>query len=111
MSFLWKIPADGGEARIVTDLNARQHLFSTRQMHRDFIERYTRMLKTSQKAVLRNLYRSLTDDVSASRTATERVVDQRVAAIAEEILELDEPEILLDMRRMKKPGSTMFDKF
>lgn len=43
--------------------------------------------------------------------ATEKAVDQRVAAIAEEILELDEPEILLDVRRIKKARSTLFDKF
>lgn len=71
LSFLWKIPASGAEAtanaRIVTDLNARPKIFSIRQMCRDYIERYTRMLKTSQKAVLRYLYRSLTDDISASR--------------------------------------------
>ena len=115
LSFIWKTPASGAEAttnaRIVTDLNARQKVFSTRQMHRDYIDRYTRMLKTSQKAVLRHLYRSLTDDFSSSRSVTEKAVDRRVATIAEEIFELDEPEIFLDMRRMKKPKSTMFDKF
>ena len=49
LSFMWKIPASGAEAtanaRIVTDLNSRQKVFSTRQMHRDYIDRYTRILK------------------------------------------------------------------
>ena len=58
-----------------------------------------------------NLYCSLTDDYSASRSAAEKTVDKRIAAIAEEIFELDEPDILLDVRRMKKPRSTTFDKF
>ena len=61
------------------------------------------MLKTSQKGVLRNLYRSLTDNFSASRSSAERSVHEKTATIAEEIFELIEPEILLDMRLIKKP--------
>ena len=53
LSFVWRVPASGPEAtanaRLVTDLNAKQKVFSTRQMHRDYIERYSRMLKTSHK--------------------------------------------------------------
>ena len=104
-------PEATANARLVTDLNAKQKLFSTRQMHRDYIERYSRMLKTSQKGVLRNLYCSFTDYCSSSRTSAEKAVDQRIASIAEDIFELDEPEILVDLRHMKRPKSTIFDKF
>ena len=35
------------------------------------------------------------------QSVAEKAVDKRVAVITEEILELDEPEILLDTRCMK----------
>ena len=119
LNFLWKTPMHGGDAtanaRLVTELNSHQKVYSTREMRRDFIQRYARLSnvvgKTS-KAVLRNMYKFLTDDCSSSRTATEKEVDSRIYEIAEEVFELDEPEILIDMRRMNgKPNSSMFNEF
>ena len=116
--FLWKIPAEGGEAtqnaKLVTELNQRQKVYSTREMRRDFIQRYTRLnhAKSHSKAILRNMYKSLTGDSSCSRSAAEKEVDERVARLAEEAFELDEPDILLDLRRLNgKPNAPAFDKF
>jgi len=92
LSFIWRVPASGPEAtanaRIVTDLNAKQKVFSTRQMHHNFIECLQLDVEDPQKAVLGNLYWSLTDDCSSSRSVHEKVVDERIAAVAEEIFEL-----------------------
>ncbi len=113
--FLWKTPKEGSEAtqnaKLVTDLNQRQKVYSTREMRKEFIQRYAR-LNSHSKAILRNIYKFLTGDSSCSRSAAEKEVDERVAKPAEEAFELDEPEILLDLRQLNgKPNATVFDKF
>ena len=58
------------------------------------------------------MYRSLTGDIANARSYAEKEVDERVSAIAEEMFELDEPEILLGMRRLNgKLNSTVFERF
>lgn len=116
--FLWKSSKEGGEAtpnaKLVTELNQRQKVYSTREMRQDFIQWYTRLngAKSHSKAILRNMYKSLTGDSSCSRSAAETEVDDRVAKLAEEAFELDEPDILLDLRGLNgKPNATAFDKF
>ena len=91
--FLWKTPK-GGEAtqnaKLVTELNQRQKVYSTQEMRRDFIQRYTRLndAKCHAKAsILGNIYKSLTGDSSCSRSAAEKEVDERVAKLAEEAFE------------------------
>ena len=90
--FLWKTPTEGGEAtqnaKLVTELNQRQKVYSTREMRRNFIHKYTRLndAKSRSKAVLRNMYKSLTGDASSSRSAAEKQVDERIASLAEEAL-------------------------
>ena len=60
---------------------------------------------------MRNMYKFLTGD-SSSRTAAEKQVDERVTKLAEEAFEIDEPEVLLDLRKLNgKPNSTAFDRF
>ena len=58
------------------------------------------------------MFKFLTGECSIARTAAEEIIDDRIDKIAEEIFELDEPEILLDMRKLNgKPNSTTFDAF
>ena len=58
------------------------------------------------------MYRSLTGDIPNARSYAEKEVDERVSAIAEEMFELDEPEILLGMRRLNgKLNSTVSERF
>ena len=118
LTFVWKTTEGGGEAtrnaKLVTELNQKQKLYSTREMQRDFIQRYYRLNKErpQSKAVLRNTYKFLTGDSSSSRSAAEKEVDEQVTKLAEEAFEMDEPEVLLDLRKLNgKPYSTVFDKF
>ena len=73
----------GGEAtknaKLVTELNQKQKLYSTREMQRDFIERYSHLnrKKPQSKAVLRNMYKFLTGDSSASRSDAKKELDKR----------------------------------
>ena len=62
-------PKEGDEAytqntKLETELNQRQKVYSTREMCRDFIQQYTRLnhAKFHSKAILRNMYKSLTGD-------------------------------------------------
>ena len=71
LTFVWKTSEGGGEAaknaKLVTELNQKQKLYSTREMQRDFIERYSHLNreKPQSKAVLRNMYKFLTGDSSS----------------------------------------------
>lgn len=104
LTFVWKTSEGGGEAaknaKLVTELNQKQKLYSTREMQRDFIERYSHLNreKPQSKAVLRNMYKFLTGDSSSSRSDAEKEVDKRVTMLVEEAFEMDEPEVLLDLR-------------
>ena len=102
--FVWNLPKEGGEAttnaKIVNELSSHQQVYSTREMRQLYIQRYTQLSGStckSSKAVLRNLYRSLTGDISSAQSSAEKEVDERVSALAEEVFELDDPGILLDM--------------
>lgn len=77
-------------------------------MRHDFLERYNRLVKT-QKSVLRNIYHTLLSDGSHPSCSVEAEVKERVAKA---ILNLDDPEIMLDLCRTNgKPNSTHFDQF
>lgn len=70
LTFACKTDEGGGEAtknaKLVTELNQKQKLYSTREMQRDFIQWYSRLNKErpQSKAVLRNMYKFLTGDSS-----------------------------------------------
>ena len=116
--FVWRTPKAGGEAtenaKLVTELNQRQKVYSTRQMRREFIYRYIHLNenKSHSKAILRNMFKFLTGDSSCPRSFSEKQADQRIELLAEEAFELDEPDILLDLRSLNgQSKSTQFDKF
>ena len=58
------------------------------------------------------MYKVLTGDCSSSRSTSEKQIDERITKLAEEAFELDEPDILLDLRKMNgKPNATTFEQF
>jgi hypothetical protein len=58
--------------------------------------------------ILRNIYRTHLHDSSSSDCPGQAEVDER---IANAILQLDDPEIVLDLRQMNgKPNCSMFNK-
>ena len=82
-------------------------------MYQEYIQCYSHLTDRSHsKAVLRNKYKVLTGDCSSSRSASEKQIDERITKLAEEAFELNEPNILLDLRRMNgKLNATMFEQF
>ena len=59
--------------------------------------------------MLRNIYRTLLNDGSSASCSAEAQVDEWVA---QAVVNLDDPELVLDLRRMNgKAQSSLFDAF
>ena len=96
VSFLWKIPDKVNEtkaARLVTRLSEQHKVFASREMRREFLDKYHTLAKTS-KSVLRNIYKALMEDCSAASSAAEKSIDDRVAVA---LLSLDDPNFINDL--------------
>jgi len=99
VSYLWKVPDHNDEtksARLVSKLNDSHHKFATREMRKQFLDKYYSRAKIS-KCFLRNIYKSLMGDCSAAVSADEREVDDRVA---EALFQLNDPEFIYDLRKL-----------
>ena len=111
--YAWRIPEDEPVdnsivSRIFSDFCRQLSFYSSCAMCRDFLSKYTRLANVS-KMILRNIYHTLLHDSSSPEYAGQAEVDERVANV---ILHVDDPEIVLDLRRANgKPNSTIFDKF
>lgn len=107
LSFAWRVPDEVDQtkvSRVITKLTADQKVYATRAMRSDFLNKFNRVSKLS-KAVLRNMFKTLMDDNSASNCAAERRVDDNVA---QALFDLGDPGI----RTMNgNPKSTKFDLF
>ena len=70
--------------------------------------KYNRLAKIP-KSVLRNIYRTLLNDSTTATCSAEAKVDEQVA---EAVIDLDDSEIVLDLRRMNgKVQNSQFDDF
>lgn len=112
MTYIWKIPEGPLDqtmvSRVFTSLTDQQQKYSTRAMRRDFLMKYNRLAKIP-KFVLRNIYRTLLNDGTSAACSAEAQVDERVA---QAVIDLDDPEIVLDLRQMNgKVQSSLFDVF
>ena len=115
MNFAWKVPDEVDQTlnqQTIAQLNKSQKVYYTRQMRSEFLDTYTHLssrVSTKSKAVLRNIFRTLVHDESAPTTVAESRIDDRVAKC---LLDVDDPDIIIDMRKMNgKPGSSEFNAF
>ena len=60
-----------------------------------------------KKAVLRHMYKDLVGDSSAAATTSQEEVDERVAAF----FEVEEPDLVFDLREAYSGNSSKFDLF
>ena len=112
MTFLWHLPSDSSEdststAKAITCLNSKQKLYHTRQMSRDFLIQYSEFVK-APTCVLRHMFKELVRDSSAAVPTIEQKVDERVA---EAIIELQDPEIIMDLRKNNGKVQSSFEDF
>ena len=111
LCFSWRVPDEIDQTKVshtIAKITAKQKVYSTRAMKSDFLDKYGRLSKTP-KAILRNMFKTLMEDGSASSCAAEKAVDDTVA---QALLDLDDPGIVLDLRAQNgDPKSTKFDDF
>ena len=112
MNFAWRFPLNGNfdETRnLPTILQVSNDLptFHKREMHKDFIKKYSRTVTTS-KSTLRNIYQNLT---GGSSTAASKAQPEKQKQIAMFVSEQDEPDVLLDLHVLNgKPNCTKYDR-
>ena len=109
---MWELPSDGSEdpnatAQAISLLNSKQKVYSTRQMRKDFIVKHNRFVK-APTSVLRHMYKELVHDSSTATSIVEQVIDERVAEV---IAEVQDPEIILDLRKNNGKVQSSFDDF
>ena len=98
LCYAWKIPDDksvdnAAVSRVYSQLSKEQ--YSTQAMCREFLDHYTTLANVSPM-VLRNIYKTLLHDSSSASNSFEKGVDEQVAKA---ILEMDDPDIILDLRQ------------
>jgi hypothetical protein len=100
LHFLWRIPTDSTESETLSqslkvrdELKTSFPLYHSRPMRQEFIHLFGKMTH-SRPAFLREGYRRLTGDCSASANITEREVDERVT----QLLEDEDPDLIWDLR-------------
>ena len=112
--FIWRIPKEkcdrdsGSTVRVLTAIKELIPKYSTRTMRKEFIDLYHGSFGV-QPAVLRHMYRFLTNDCSAADCAATAAVDDRVAKFA---LNSDDPDLIYDLRKLNgRPTDPRFDRF
>ena len=84
--------------------------FHTRAMQKLFFENFGRVCPGIKPAILRNFYRDLTGDSSASLDSQKAVIDERVWEILS--MEPEGPSTVIDLHEMKNNDTiTKFECF
>ena len=113
MTFLWRLPPDDSSedststAKAITCLNNKQKLYYTRKMRRDFLVQYSQFVK-APTSVLRHMFKELVHDSSAAACTIEQQADERVAKA---IVELQDPELIMDLRKNNGKIQSSFEEF
>ncbi len=106
MQLIWRVPLEGDQAteylernnKNIQDIKTHLPHYHTRAMRREFVHNFGHVTN-SKPAVLREAYKRLTGDRSAASSLTEEEVDARLS----EMLELEDPDVLCDLR-VNNPG-------
>lgn len=110
---VWKLPDDPAEYCDEKTVAACRHIhkfipmYATRAMKKEFFETYQKSAKI-QPALLRSVYKFLTDDATAPETTAQSEVDERLNMF----LKLDDPDAIWDLRKLNGNfNGTKFDVF
>jgi len=77
VTYLWKVsdPVDETKvARLVSSLNTSHNLYGSREMRKEFLDRYYSLTKVNK----RNSYKSLVSDCSAATSVAQSCIDDQV---------------------------------
>ena len=92
--------------KLTDELKKQIPVCHTRAMRRDFINCFG-MVCNTKNPVLREMYRRLTGDSSSATNTKEANVDQRL----KEALDLEDPDIVYDLRVLNSGRPTQYDQF
>lgn len=99
--FIWKVDKDlnhgDNDLKAIDKVREGLPIFSTRAMRREFINRYSVVGPQFKPAILRDLYRFLTQDSAAAESKNQSEVDARVC---EFLLTADETGLFYDLRKL-----------
>lgn len=100
--FLWRVPEDESESEllsrsqvVVRKVETTIPTYHTRAMRKQFTHDFQLLVRIEPK-VMREMYRCLTGDYSASHDADQAVIDKRI----QQIVHLQDPDILSDLRHV-----------
>ena len=98
--FIWKVNPSHSEGqilnenmRLASEIRKSLPVYHTRAMRREFLSMFGRQIH-GKAGFLREAYRRLTGDSSAGINYTETEVDKKIS----EILDLEDPDIICDLR-------------
>ena len=95
-------------ARVALKANKNFPKYHTRQIQKDFIQTYGKLVKSS-KSVLHDIYQELSGDTSAPLSKNEHLMQKHITKF---ILTSDDPEIIIDLRKTNgHKEHSNFDEF
>ncbi|WAQ96534.1 hypothetical protein MAR_029224 [Mya arenaria] len=104
LNFIWRVlDTDSKErfeknGRIISSITESLVKFSSRQMQRDFINKYIDYVKCP-KSVLRNMFFDVSGFETTAENSEQKNMNERVAEI---VFGSDDPKLILDMRAMNE---------
>ena len=110
--FLWQANSSEEENlsrsnRFLQEIKDRMPTYHTRALKNHFIRRYGVFTNTTPNYILRDIYRELTNDASASTNLSASELDSRLKVA----LDAEDPDILVDLRSLNEDGSDRFSVF
>ena len=100
LDFIWRVPTSYDDASLLSNnikirdkLSPQLPMYHTRAMKRTFVQAFGTVMNC-KPAFLRKAYQFVTGDASAATNLSEEETDKRVT----EMLELQDPELVIDLR-------------
>ena len=79
---------------VTEELKSKLPVFHSRQMKREFVNKFERVSSAVKPSVLRYFYQNLTGDSSTSETTSQKELDSRV----KQMIEMEDPDIVTNLR-------------
>lgn len=111
--FLWQVFDESLEEAIcnsqgvIEEVKSKLPVFHSRQMKREFINKFGRVSSAVKPSVLRYFYQDLTGDSSTSETTSREELDNRV----KQMIEMEDPDIVTDLRHLNTGRKGQYDTF
>lgn len=103
LHFLWKVSLEAEDVRMTKNMSLRDKLreefplYHTRAMRKDFIQTFGYVTHT-KSAFLREMYKQLTGDCSASANFVESEIDDQIKLM----IDCEDPDLIRDLRANNK---------